>query len=177
MERELDADFEKFVLDFRKETAPQIGRLLKKYRNKKINRLTCREDKEKYIMKLKENIGNMNTTTHIMRLKNRPFQLIYSGKKTIELRLFDEKRQLIKVGDIIKFKNIADENKILLAEVVKLNIYKDFNELYNNLPLLKCGYTEQDIDNADPKDMEKYYSQEQQSKYGVVGIEIKVVGK
>ena len=28
---------------------------------------------------------------------------------------------------------------------------------------------------ADPKDMEKYYPQEEQSKYGVVGIEIKVI--
>ena len=177
IESELDADFEKFVLDFRKETAPQIDKLLKAYRDKKINRFICRGDKEKYIMELKENLGNMNTTTHIMRLNNRPFQLIYSGNKTIELRLFDEKRQLIKAGDIIKFINTADENNTLLVEVVELHIYKDFIELYNNLPLLKCGYTEQDIDSADPKHMEKYYSQEQQSKYGVVGIEIKVVGK
>ena len=177
IESELDADFEKFVLDFRKETAPKIDKLLKAYRDKKINRFICRGDKEKYIMELKENLGNMNTTTHIMRLNNRPFQLIYSGNKTIELRLFDEKRQLIKAGDIIKFINTADENNTLLVEVVELHIYKDFIELYNNLPLLKCGYTEQDIDSADPKHMEKYYSQEQQSKYGVVGIEIKVVGK
>ena len=177
IESELDADFEKFVLDFRKETAPKIDKLLKAYRDKKINRFICRGDKEKYIMELKENLGNMNTTTHIMRLNNRPFQLIYSGNKTIELRLFDEKRQLIEAGDIIKFINTADENNTLLVEVVELHIYKDFIELYNNLPLLKCGYTEQDIDSADPKHMEKYYSQEQQSKYGVVGIEIKVVGK
>lgn len=177
IESELDADFEKFVLDFRKETAPKIDKLLKAYRDKKINRFICRGDKEKYIMELKENLGNMNTTTHIMRLNNRPFQLIYSGNKTIELRLFDEKRQLIKAGDIIKFINTADEKNTLLVEVVELHIYKDFIELYNNLPLLKCGYTEQDIDSADPKHMEKYYSQEQQSKYGVVGIEIKVVGK
>ena len=177
IESELDADFEKFVLDFRKETAPKIDKLLKAYRDKKINRFICRGNKEKYIMELKENLGNMNTTTHIMRLNNRPFQLIYIGNKTIELRLFDEKRQLIEAGDIIKFINTADENNTLLVEVVELHIYKDFIELYNNLPLLKCGYTEQDIDSADPKHMEKYYSQEQQSKYGVVGIEIKVVGK
>ena len=62
-------------------------------------------------------------------------------------------------------------------EVVELHIYKDFIELYNNLSLLKCGYTEQDIDSADPKDMEKYYSKEMQDKYGVVGIEIKVISK
>ena len=33
------------------------------------------------------------------------------------------------------------------------------------------GYKEQDI--ADPKDMEQYYSKEEQKKYGVVAIKIK----
>ena len=35
------------------------------------------------------------------------------------------------------------------------------------------GYKENDV--ADPKDMEKYYSKEEQEKYGVLGIEIKKV--
>lgn len=33
------------------------------------------------------------------------------------------------------------------------------------------GYDEKDI--ADPSDMEKYYSKEEQQKYGVLGIKIK----
>lgn len=33
------------------------------------------------------------------------------------------------------------------------------------------GYDEDDI--ADPKDMEEYYSPEEQSKYGVLGIKVK----
>lgn len=40
-----------------------------------------------------------------MRLHNSPFKLIKNGTKTIELRLNDEKRKLIKVGDIIRFTN------------------------------------------------------------------------
>lgn len=35
---------------------------------------------------------------HEMRLHNEPFELIRNGSKTIEMRLYDEKRQLIKVG-------------------------------------------------------------------------------
>ena len=35
------------------------------------------------------------------------------------------------------------------------------------------GYNEDDI--ANPKDMEKYYSKEEQEKYGVVGIEMRRV--
>lgn len=32
---------------------------------------------------------------HIMKLKPSPFEMIRSGKKTIELRLYDEKRKSI----------------------------------------------------------------------------------
>lgn len=35
------------------------------------------------------------------------------------------------------------------------------------------GYDKDDI--ANPKDMEKYYSKEKQEKYGVIGIEIRVI--
>jgi len=41
---------------------------------------------------------------------------------------------------------------------------------------MNCGYTEKDIDSANPEDMNVYYSQEQQKKYGVVGIELRVTG-
>ena len=36
-----------------------------------------------------------------MHLREHPFYMIKSGKKDIEMRLFDEKRQKIKVGDSI----------------------------------------------------------------------------
>lgn len=38
---------------------------------------------------------------HNMNLNNRPFESIKEGTKTIELRLNDEKRSLLKVGDEI----------------------------------------------------------------------------
>ena len=41
--------------------------------------------------------------THKMHLDKGPFQKIWYGAKTIELRMFDEKRREIKVGDIIEF--------------------------------------------------------------------------
>ena len=42
---------------------------------------------------------------HNMNLNNRPFKSIKEGTKTIELRLNDEKRSLLKVGDEIEFTN------------------------------------------------------------------------
>ena len=110
--------------------------------------------------------------THYMRLNNEPFQKISEGIKTIELRLYDEKRKKIRPGDIIVFTNTADETQTLTAEVERLHIYPNFDELYADLPLLKCGYTEENVENAAPSDMEYYYSKEMQRLYGVVGIEI-----
>lgn len=42
---------------------------------------------------------------HIMNLAPLPMQQIRDGRKTIELRLYDEKRKLISVVDTIEFIN------------------------------------------------------------------------
>ena len=110
-------------------------------------------------------------TTHQMKLHASPFEKIKSGEKTIELRLLDEKRQQIKAGDRIVFTN-TDTGETIDATVAKLHCFESFEALYRSLPLLKCGYTAEDIGSAHPSDMEAYYSAEQQKKYGVVGIEL-----
>jgi len=108
---------------------------------------------------------------HRMNLNPGPFAMIKSGKKTIELRLFDEKRQKINPGDKIVFTNNAT-GETLTKTVLKLHRFDSFEDLYKALPLLQCGYTAEDIDTAHPSDMERYYSAEEQKKYGVVGIEL-----
>ncbi len=108
---------------------------------------------------------------YFMMLNPIPFEMIKRGQKTIELRLNDEKRQKLKVGDEITFSNTAN-GETLRRTVLKLHHFNSFDELYRSLPLLKCGYTELDIHTAQSLDMEKYYSTEEQAKYGVVGIEL-----
>lgn len=109
-----------------------------------------------------------------MKLNPAPFEMIKSGQKTIELRLYDEKRQLIKIGDEIIFKNTATEETIH-TQVLNLHCFDSFADLYKFLPLLKCGYTRENVGSATPADMEQYYSVDEQNKYGVLGIEIKVL--
>lgn len=108
---------------------------------------------------------------HNMKLHASPFNMIKSGQKTIELRLYDEKRRQICEGDVIIFTNTATGEK-RAAEVKKLHRFDSFEELYRSLPLLQCGYTAEDIHAAHPSDMELYYSADEQKKYGVVGIEL-----
>lgn len=112
---------------------------------------------------------------HYMNLNNAPFLLIENGQKQIEMRLFDEKRKQISVGDTLVFKNASDESKSLFCTVKGLHIFGSFSELYASLPLDKCGYLPHEIPFASPKDMEIYYPAEKQKNYGVVGIEIELI--
>ena len=110
-----------------------------------------------------------------MKLNSSPFEMIEKGKKTIELRLYDEKRRKISVGDMIRFTLIVDKSKVLIAKVKELYVFPSFEELYKVLPLTECGYTADTVEYASSKDMEKYYATEQEKKYGVLGIKIEVV--
>lgn len=108
---------------------------------------------------------------HKMRLNKGPFEVIKSGKKKIELRLFDEKRKLINIGDSIEFIS-RDSNEKIITKVITLHKYDSFFELYKHFDKIILGYKKDEI--AKPEDMEKYYSKEEQEKYGVVGIEIEL---
>ena len=107
-----------------------------------------------------------------MKLHDGPFKLIKNGTKTIELRLNDEKRQLLKVGDYIEFTNRSTLEKMLVL-IEDLYHYSSFEELYKHFNKVSLGYG--DDEEASYKDMEKYYSKEEQDKYGVLGIKIKKV--
>ena len=109
-----------------------------------------------------------------MRLQDEPFQRIKSGEKRIEVRLYDEKRQDISVGDEIEFIHVSNGQSIFCV-VKDLHLFSSFAELYQTLPLLQCGYTAENVATASYRDMERYYPQEEQQRYGVVGIEIQLL--
>ena len=109
---------------------------------------------------------------HEMKLNNEPYNKIKNGTKTIELRLNDEKRQLLKINDLIEFTNRETQEK-MLVEVEDLYYYPSFEELYEHFDKVSLGYEENEV--ANPKDMEKYYSKEEQDKYGVLGIKIRLL--
>lgn len=109
---------------------------------------------------------------HHMKLSPQPFYFIQNGTKTYELRLFDEKRQALSIGDQILFENTENPLEQLMVVIIELHRFASFDELYRTLPLLKCGYTADTIIEADSSDMESYYSKSQQEEYGVVAIEV-----
>lgn len=108
--------------------------------------------------------------THIMSLNPDAFLLIKNGTKTIEMRLFDEKRKAILKGDYIVFVDTSDANNQLKVKVKEVYKYNNFDELYRDFDKIELGYYKDDV--ACPRDMEKYYAKEDIDNYGVIGIEI-----
>ena len=110
---------------------------------------------------------------HEMRLYYDPFDKIRNGEKTIELRLNDEKRRKIRVGDTICFHRYEREYDVIICTVTDLYRFNSFEELYRALPLKQCGYTEEQEKDAKAEDMLEHYSLAEQRKYGVLGIGIR----
>lgn len=110
--------------------------------------------------------------THYMHLNDEPYAKIAAGTKTIELRLYDEKRRKIKAGDTIVFTR-ATSSDYICASVKALHIFPSFSALYAAIPPERCGYAPGE--KAQPKDMEKYYSKEEEAQYGVVSIELSLL--
>ena len=105
---------------------------------------------------------------HKMKLNKDPFEKIKNGTKTIEFRLYDEKRQKVKIGDKIEFSKLPDLKEKLLVDVIDLYKEETFKNLFQKI------YTNEDEINSKTKSMYKIYSPEKEKKYGVLGIKIKI---
>ncbi len=119
--------------------------------------------------------AGLRPVTHDMNLREAPFRAVASGRKVIEMRLFDPKRQLIRAGDTLRFTQVGGTESVT-AEVVGLHYFPSFEALYAALiPVVGAvglGYA--DGDTPHPADMLDYYSEDAIRRFGVVGIKIAV---
>lgn len=109
--------------------------------------------------------------TYQMNLHPKPFELIKNGHKDVEMRLYDDRRKGIKIGDHIEFTN-NQTGETLSVSVVNLLQFATFVELYDHYPKESLGYKPDE--KANPNDMLQYYSKSQIDKFGVLAIEIKL---
>lgn len=112
---------------------------------------------------------------HYLKLNNEPFNLIKQQIKTVEMRLNDEKRKVINIGDIIEFTNITN-NETINCLVTNIKPFDDFEKLYQNYEKTTLGYIK-NYNNNSYLDMYKYYTKEDIKKYGTLAIEIKLITK
>ena len=109
-------------------------------------------------------------TTYQMNLYPESFDLIKTGNKTVEMRLYDEKRRKLSIGGLIVFTNTKTKEELTVG-IVDLKQFDSFESLYANYKKTDLGYKDDDV--AKPEDMLAYYSVEEIKKYGVIAIELK----
>ena len=108
---------------------------------------------------------------HTMHLQPVFFDLIKDGQKTIELRLWDEKRSLIRPGDEIIF--IKDKSEETIATTVNnMVIAKDFESLFDIIDIRKTGFKTKEIA---LNTIEQFCGKTKQQQTGVVGIGISLL--
>ena len=119
--------------------------------------------------------ANQAPATHEMSLRESPYRAVASGRKVMEMRLFDPKRQALRVGDTIRFSLVGGDEAVP-AQVLGLHYFPSFHELYSTLiprvGAMALGYADGDV--PDPDDMLEYYSEDAIRRFGVVGIEIAI---
>lgn len=124
--------------------------------------------------------------TFVMHLADESFAAVKSGKKSVELRLFDEKRKLIDFGDYIEFVRLGHEDERIKMKVKSFDIEQSFEELFSlkrysededgkvieirKYPPETMGFRK----GASIKDMvlgmRKYYSEKEEKENGVMAI-------
>lgn len=111
---------------------------------------------------------------HILKLRPKYFDYINNGTKRIELRLYDEKRKKIDIGDTIIFKKEPELIDIIKVKVIGLyrcdsfeNLFKDFNISI----MADISMTKKELLSV----LEEFYTIEEQKKYGVLGIRIEKI--
>ena len=108
---------------------------------------------------------------HKMKLQEDPFERIKNGTKTVEFRLYDEKRQTIQIGDEIEFSKLPELQEKLLVKVIDLYEEESFAKLFKKV---FAGGDENEV-RKKAEAMYKFYTPETEKEYGVVGIKIEVI--
>lgn len=108
---------------------------------------------------------------HVLKLQPKYFDYIKNGTKRIELRLYDEKRQKINIGDTIVFKKEPELDITMEVRVVGLLRYNSFQELFKDFGIeliADKSMSKKELLDA----LEEFYTPEKQKQYGVLGIRI-----
>lgn len=105
----------------------------------------------------------------IVHLHSDVFEIVKKGIKDIEVRVNDEKRRKLNVGDSLVFLKRPLEDEMIKFKVKSLEYYDNFKELVNHYDMKRIyleGYTKEMY----LKEMERFYTEDEQKKYGVVAI-------
>lgn len=118
--------------------------------------------------------SEVDKVEHVLKLQPKYFEYINNGTKRIELRLYDEKRQKINIGDTIIFQKEPKLEITMQVKVIGLLRYNSFEDLFKDFDIEVMAdkeMTKQELLNV----LEEFYTPEKQSQYGVLGIRIEKI--
>ena len=111
---------------------------------------------------------------HTLKLDEKYYNYILHGTKRIELRLNDEKRKSMNIGDILVFYKQPLLNECFKTKIVDLLYFDSFNQAMSNLPFELIAGKDDNKENL-LKDLNRFYSKEKQESYGVIGIKLELL--
>lgn len=118
----------------------------------------------------KENISK----TFVMHLCDEMFDAVAMGTKVVETRLYDEKRQLIGIGDYIEFVKESDKSQRVKRRVADMVIGKSFEEVFSSVLL---RFTPKQLGSPDEFSLKsmvdamyRYYGRDRELQYGVISF-------
>ena len=111
-----------------------------------------------------------------MRLHLHPevFDVVASGNKNVEVRVNDEKRRQLKVGDTLIFLKRPDDIETITAKITNLVYFDTFLSVLDHYEM-KNIYLETTTPEEYISLLKQFYTDEDESQYGVVAIEFEII--
>jgi ASC-1-like (ASCH) protein len=109
-----------------------------------------------------------------MKVKPEYFEKIKSGKKIYEIRLLDDKRKMLKVGDTVLLKKEPELFDGIVIRISEIKHFNTFLEMAQRLSIKDIGFEGKTA--AEVNDIyHTIYSVEDEVKYGVVALKMEVL--
>ena len=106
----------------------------------------------------------------IVHLHKEIFDIVKDGVKDVEVRVNDDKRRKLHVGDTLIFVNRGCENDKIKTKVNNLVYFKNFTDVVDYYKM-EIIYLKETTKDEYLKLMGKFYSNKDVEEYGVVAIE------
>lgn len=107
-----------------------------------------------------------------MSVRHTYFEMIKSGKKDIELRAYDDKRQKVNIGDNFLLFDAENPAEYIICRVLNMHVAPNFAELFNKIDIRRSGFHNMDeLMNT----ITKFVPALAPSRHQIVGMEIEKV--
>ena len=111
---------------------------------------------------------------YIMKIQPEYFNMVKERKKSIEVKLLDEKRKMFKVGDTILLKKEPELFDGVVIRITEIKYFNTFLEMAQRLSIKELGFEGKSA--TEVNDIyHNIYTIEDEVKYGVVAMKFELL--